>query len=187
MDDSVKRVHYFTGQLLTAADFETEQHYFLERQRRHNRCLHGWGVVHGLKVTISKKGGPSGTVYVSPGCALDCIGDELIVAEALSLTLPGHGSQLYVSLLLVDRETDFVPVLAGNAGGEGGQIAPFRIEQLVELTLDPNDPCAAHEASRKGEENTPCGQRHAIPLRRLKWNKGGWKLGRSFEAPKVRC
>jgi hypothetical protein len=32
------------------ADFRTEQNYFLEKQRLHNRCFHGYGVVYGLLV-----------------------------------------------------------------------------------------------------------------------------------------
>ena len=46
----LERVHYFPRQLLTVADMTTDQNYFLEKLRRHNRFLHGWGVVCGLEV-----------------------------------------------------------------------------------------------------------------------------------------
>jgi len=45
-----RRLNYIYGQLLGAADFRTEQSYFREKQRLHNRCLHGYGVVCGLLV-----------------------------------------------------------------------------------------------------------------------------------------
>ena len=45
-----RRLNYTYGQLLGVADFRTEQGYFREKQRLHNRCLHGYGVVCGLLV-----------------------------------------------------------------------------------------------------------------------------------------
>ena len=41
----MKRVWYFQGQLLSAADFETEQSYLRAKRRLHNRWLHGWSEV----------------------------------------------------------------------------------------------------------------------------------------------
>jgi hypothetical protein len=35
------RVNYVEGQLLSVADLRAEQDYWLARQRRHNRFLHG--------------------------------------------------------------------------------------------------------------------------------------------------
>jgi hypothetical protein len=46
-----ERLNYFFGQMLSAADFRTEQSYFREKLKLHNRCLHGYGVVCGLEVT----------------------------------------------------------------------------------------------------------------------------------------
>jgi hypothetical protein len=45
-----ERLGYFYGQLLGVDDFRTEQRYFMEKRKLHNRCLHGWGVVCGLDV-----------------------------------------------------------------------------------------------------------------------------------------
>ncbi len=45
-----KRLNYFYGQMLGVADFQTEQNYFREKLKLHNRCLHGYGVICGLKV-----------------------------------------------------------------------------------------------------------------------------------------
>jgi hypothetical protein len=44
------RLQYFYGQVLSAQDFQKEQDYFREKLKLHNRCLHGYGVVCGLKI-----------------------------------------------------------------------------------------------------------------------------------------
>ena len=45
-----KRLKYSYGQMLGADDFHTEQNYFREKFKLHNRCLHGYGTVCGLMV-----------------------------------------------------------------------------------------------------------------------------------------
>lgn len=82
---ALDRIHYFYGLMLGANDFETEQRYFRERLKLHNRCLHGYGTVCGLWVTVPKPapacaGDPDKPVVViEPGLALDAEGNELIV------------------------------------------------------------------------------------------------------------
>jgi hypothetical protein len=75
-----ERVRYFPRQLLTADDMRTEQEYFREKQRRHNRLLHGWGVVCGLKVVPDPATGPM-AVNICPGYALGPCGDEIYVSD----------------------------------------------------------------------------------------------------------
>ena len=75
-----ERNRYFTGKYLTARDFADEQTYFLSRHRLHNRLLHGWGIVCGLKVVHHPNPDcRKNWVVVHPGIALDCCGRELIV------------------------------------------------------------------------------------------------------------
>ena len=45
-----RRLNYFFGQMLSVQDFQTEQSFFREKLKLHNRCLHGYGVVCGLLV-----------------------------------------------------------------------------------------------------------------------------------------
>ncbi len=45
-----RRLNYFYGQMLGAQDLQTEQDYFREKMKLHNRCLHGYGVICGLLV-----------------------------------------------------------------------------------------------------------------------------------------
>jgi hypothetical protein len=72
---TLERLRYFPRQLLTADDMRTEQEYFREKMRRHNRMLHGWGVVCGLIVTMRD----AQSVVVSGGYALGPYGDEIQV------------------------------------------------------------------------------------------------------------
>ena len=77
---TIERARYFTGQLLDEADLAQEQLYFREKLRRHNRMLHGWGIVSGLAV---RPGPADSELTVEPGYALDRYGDEIVVADAV--------------------------------------------------------------------------------------------------------
>ena len=46
------RTRFFPGQLVGPADFTQDQRYFREKHRRHNRMLHGWGVVCGVETVV---------------------------------------------------------------------------------------------------------------------------------------
>jgi hypothetical protein len=75
MLEAPRRLNYFSGRLLTAEDFATEQSYWLGKHRSHGRHLHGSGIVCGLRVTPSGPGG----VTVEPGLAIDGLGREIVV------------------------------------------------------------------------------------------------------------
>jgi hypothetical protein len=50
-DSSIAELpRYYPRQLITPDDLTLEQNYFRDRMRRHNRLLHGWGVVCGALV-----------------------------------------------------------------------------------------------------------------------------------------
>lgn len=92
---AMERNRYFTGKFMAARDFQDEQTYFLSRHRLHNRLLHGWGIVCGLKVTHhpDHRRNPDSAcarrwVVVHPGIALDCCGRELIVGREIAFELP---------------------------------------------------------------------------------------------------
>ena len=68
------RVRYRDGQLLRAADLLAEQAYRREQRRRHNVAQHGWGIVHGLRISATGAG-----VAVEPGIAIDGYGRELVL------------------------------------------------------------------------------------------------------------
>ena len=83
-----ERVRYFAGMLLGVDDFEQEQTYFRAKARRHNRLLHGWGIVTGLEVTPS---GSGGQVSVEPGYALDQCGNEIFIGAPVIVDVPAQG------------------------------------------------------------------------------------------------
>jgi len=76
--ECLDRTRYFSGQLLTEADLNNEQSYWLAKSRLHNRFLHGWGVVCGMQVVCSEC---DGWVTVKPGYAIDPCGNDIIVCS----------------------------------------------------------------------------------------------------------
>ena len=86
-----KRPRFFKSQFLELRDFEDEQTYHLEMLRRHNRGLHGWGIVRdGLQVTLSSdKTG----LLISPGSAIDNQGQEIVLDKEGVLLFQNKGQQ----------------------------------------------------------------------------------------------
>jgi len=72
------RTRFFAGQLLSEADLNNEQSYWLAKSRLHNRYLNGWGVVCGMQVVC---GECDGWVTVQSGYAIDPCGNDIIVCE----------------------------------------------------------------------------------------------------------
>ncbi len=162
--DTIKRVRYFDGQMLTAQDFNQDQAYFVEQNRRHNRTLHGYGTVCGLAVS-ARRTAEGSEVTVSPGLAIDPVGREIRVPEAQRITAeevedwiaqhkedvtePGGEPPRSLSLALVlcyaERETDPLPVPGDpfGAGEESG--VPSRIADSFELRLMLDPPAQAEE------------------------------------------
>jgi hypothetical protein len=76
-----KRLNYYHGMLLTEQDLQVEQNYFREKMKLHNR-LHGYGVVWGLELKakcIEIEGKSVEKIFIEPGFALDCAGNEIVV------------------------------------------------------------------------------------------------------------
>ena len=77
---------YYPRQLITPDDLTLEQNYFRDRMRRHNRLLHGWGVVCGALVCPVSTTNTDGSVTFKPwlvkvkeGYILGPYGDEIIL------------------------------------------------------------------------------------------------------------
>jgi len=77
---------YYPRQLITPDDLTLEQNYFRDRMRRHNRLLHGWGVVCGALVCPVTAKDANGVISLQPwqvqvqrGYALGPYGDEIIL------------------------------------------------------------------------------------------------------------
>jgi hypothetical protein len=72
------RPRFFAGQLLSEEDLRALDHYVIEKNKLHNRYLHGWGVVCGLDVLCHEC---KGWLTIKQGYALDPCGNDIIVCK----------------------------------------------------------------------------------------------------------
>lgn len=84
--EPLERVRYFPRQLLTADDMRVEQDYFRDKLRRHNRYLHGWGVVCGCTVEAVKDA-KAWMIRVCPGYVVGPQGDEILIPDCVEVPL----------------------------------------------------------------------------------------------------
>jgi hypothetical protein len=84
---ALKRPRFEPADVLGAADLAAEQEWRRQRFRRHDRILHGWGVVCGLLVVPALRPSRPWAVVVCPGYALGPYGDEIIVGGAAVVDL----------------------------------------------------------------------------------------------------
>src|SRR5436305_6834600 len=93
---AMERPRYFPRQLMTPGDMTLEQTYFRDRLRRHNRLLHGWGVVCGaevcLPVPLAGQSPAPWTVRIKPGYILGPYGDEILIAGERTFDLRVSGA-----------------------------------------------------------------------------------------------
>lgn len=78
---------YEPGKFLSAGDCRAEQKYRLQKFRRHNRYLHGYGVVCGLLVAPGGDPARPWAVRVCPGYALGPYGDEIELCQSVLVDL----------------------------------------------------------------------------------------------------
>jgi len=159
----LERPHYFYGKLLTAADFQQEQDYHLDRSRRNNRFLHGWGIVSGLGVCIED----AYTVVVSPGLALDCAGNELVLAAPEEISLLCLTGKQYLTIRYTETPVAEQPAL--QAGTEFS-----RIREGVCIELARINPAENHRGMEAGSPG--CGQSHALCLATLSQRDANWRV-----------
>jgi len=78
----LERPRYFPRQMITAEEMALEQKYFRDKLRRHNRFLHGWGVVCGAEVCLvpaTPNTAEPWKVKIKPGYILGPYGDEIVI------------------------------------------------------------------------------------------------------------
>lgn len=150
---ALERVRYYARQLVTAEDMTTEQNYFRQKMRRHNRFLHGWGTVCGLAVRPAPIEAEPWRVSISSGYALSPQGDEIYVPETVCLDLakcglenisdpcePGlttarvrRGGKIYVAVRYVECPTRPVRVHPADCSCDGTDCEYSRIRDDYEL------------------------------------------------------
>jgi hypothetical protein len=159
----LKRIRYFTGQLLSAEDLEDEQEYLLARLRRHNRFLHGWGVVAGLTVDIAD----GNAVVIQPGLAIDCAGNELVLESEVRISIAVDCERQYAVLRYVEVGTDEIP-------NSQGQPTFSRTEETACAELQPSNPSAGHRGIGPGSPG--CGQAHSVLLATISRHHMHWRV-----------
>jgi hypothetical protein len=154
----LERNRYFTGKYMTARDFAGEQEYFLSRHREHNRLLHGWGVVCGLRVV--RHPNPECAerwVVVRAGVALDCRGRELVLCHDTPLELPPRETPFLIALRYGEEEVEPVPALFAEGACDPARREANRVREtarLVFLHLDEVEPDCWRQAG--GDSEPPC-------------------------------
>ncbi|MCM3871603.1 MAG: hypothetical protein ND895_13040 [Pyrinomonadaceae bacterium] len=173
----LKRNRFFTGKFMTVEDLTAEQEYVREKQKRHNRYLHGFGVVFGLEV--SKSGS---AVVISTGLAIDCQGNEIVVPEPLELELPGRdlGSTLFLSISYIERETDPVP----SPSPDCSEMENSRVEEGAVAVFEKGNANYGHRHF-KGRWRS-CGESHGLTIARLRLSSGQWRIDRRLHVPLIK-
>src|SRR5215207_5335421 len=166
---SLERVRYFQRQLVTAADLNQTQDYHRAQMRRHNRMLHGWGVVCGCEVVPAQG---DYLVTVQPGYVLGLQGDEIVVDGPLTIDLRregldgnatgscaeqsdpwcsgvqvarGLGAPLYLAVAYAECPSRPVRLQPAGCGCEDGQCEYSRIRDGFAIRILENLP-ASHAA-----------------------------------------
>src|ERR1700754_3762674 len=75
------RPRFFAGQLLTDEALNNLEHYIVEKNKLHNRYLHGWGVVCGLEGVCHPCNGVTGRGRY----ALSPCGEHIVVCKDVSV------------------------------------------------------------------------------------------------------
>jgi hypothetical protein len=121
------RPSFFAGQLLDAATLQAEQDYHRNKLRRHNRRLHGFGIVSGLGVRVEPTSDPGGwRIIVDPGYAIDGCGEEIAVCTGVALVPPSDRNETFVSLRFWEH-----PCTSSSAAASGEEDGGMGVRQAT--------------------------------------------------------
>ena len=165
----LSRPYYFSGKLLTVDDLTQEQTYVIEKFKRHNRSLHGFGVVSGLRVTTD-----SGKIKISAGMALDCEGNEILVPSDQTLPPPSFGAKVaFVSIKYAEQCAGGIP-----------PDKPATIIESFELLFTTDNQNSGHRHLRA--RWLTCGKDHCLTLAKVRQLATGWRVDRRYRTPKIK-
>ena len=143
-------LNYHFGMLLGVDDFQAEQGFHVGRLRRHQRLLHGSGVVAGFAVAFDKL---SFDLSVGPGYAIDLLGRDLSLASKQCVNLAlwwqkhakddaFHGLDPNDATFDLELQVCYatcldrpVPAIAEPCAGDSADIAHARLCETVSLQL----------------------------------------------------
>ena len=171
---SLARPRFFTGKLITTDDLALEQQYFLEKLRRHNRSLHGFGIVSGLKVTTD-----SGRIHVDAGMALDCQGNEVVIQTVQTLSPPAISESRRVAYVNI-RYAE----VSGDPAQSSGVNEDSRIIEGFEILIGWENCNRDHRHVRA--RWLACGKPHPLTIAKLKHSSQGWRVDRGYRPPAIK-
>lgn len=126
------RPRWQPGSYLTAAAVTLEQNYRLQKLRRHNRQMHGWGVLCGLWVVPAADATHPWAVRICPGYAIGPYGDEIEVPQSIQVNIEDY--------LWYQPETALGIVFQQIA------LVAIRYQEFTDdLTAFPNRPCQCND------------------------------------------
>jgi hypothetical protein len=141
-----ERNRYFDGKFMSARDFRADPDYLLDRHRLHQRLLHGWGVVCGLRVRPHpRKECRPRWVVVTSGIAIDCCGRELVLAKdtPFELPLPASGDRwpepLFVCLAYGEEAAEHQPVLYHEGHCDPSRKEANRVKETATIVVRRGD------------------------------------------------
>jgi len=126
----LERPRYYPRQLLTPAEMTLEQQYFRDKLRRHNRLLHGWGVVCGAVVCRVPEEQPAATRRTAgdtraPGAGQPAPAPAPVKAQPWKVSVaPGYVLGPYGDEILIDGEQIVDLRTCGQDGATGGHGEP---------------------------------------------------------------
>jgi hypothetical protein len=157
--DCIVKPRFFCGQLLTDADLSAMLKWARDRFGL-TRYRHGWGVVCGLDVRCDPQSPTS--VSVTPGYAVNCCGDDVIVCETATLDLKGACKAEKDPCADLRPERDAVEVVEQEARP---------VDIYLSYTEQPTDPATA--LGRSACKQTPeCEYSRTRESYKLSWEIG---------------
>ena len=173
---SFVRNNFFDGRFLTAEDLAREQDYFREKQKLHNRALHGFGVVYGLDVSQRP-----GKLVITAGLGIDCQGNEIVVDEPVELCFPQTvaDSSTYLSLRYHEQQSGWVTTEEPGKFTCALRIEETFIADFINVNLN------QRHRHLKGRWKA-CGTPHGLVIARLRFTSGQWRVDRRFHRPAVK-
>jgi hypothetical protein len=164
----LSRPEYREGSYLTAAECSLEQNYRLQSMRRHNRRLHGWGVVCGLWVVPGDDPSHPWQVQVCPGYAIGPYGDEIEVRDRTSIDLRDFlwsrprlfernvARFIYVVVRYEDRPNLLRPVPTDSCECEEPAYSDSRLGDSFEIAAVWTPPSLAAPQTLCSGDSVPC-------------------------------
>ena len=131
-----ERNRYYSGKMLTSADFAAEQEYGNDKRRFLNNLMYGSGIVCGCNVYSLD----DLSVFIESGLAIDRLGREIVIDTSVVKKLsaiPGFeeidGNRL--TLCLKYKEEQVHPVYSISRSGSDSEYEYNRIQEGYELFL----------------------------------------------------